>query len=57
MTKTMFIKTGGIWQSWLWENNKRNLRFSLFSMFAFVVTAAPVKAVAPTSGKYAVLSN
>ena len=57
MTKTMFIKTGGIWQCQVWENNNQNLRFSLSSMFAFVLVAAPVKTDAPTSEKYGVLSN
>ena len=57
MTKTMFIKTGGIWQCQVWENNNQNLRFSLSSMFAFVLVAAPVKTDAPTSEKYGVQSN
>ena len=57
MTKTMFIKTGGIWQCQVWENNNQNLRFSLSSMFAFVLVAAPVKTDAPTSEKYGVPSN
>ena len=50
-------KTGGIWQCQIWENNNQNLRFSLSSMFAFVVVAAPVKTDASTSEKYGVLSN
>ena len=35
----------------------QNLRFSLSSMFAFVLVAAPVKTDAPTSEKYRVQSN
>ena len=57
MTKTMFIETGDIWQCQVWENNNQNLRFSLSSMFAFVLVAAPVKTDAPTSEKYRVQSN
>ena len=57
MTKTMFIKTGDIWQSQVWENNNQNLRFSVSPMFAFVFVAAPVKSDPRTSEKYGVLSN
>ena len=57
ITTTMFIKTGGSRQCYIWENNNQNFRCSLSSMFAFVLAVATVKTDALTSEKYGVPSN